>query len=216
MRHHAFPPPATRRALQLAFTPLRPRAGNPADPVDAGLRGRGIGAAGHCRRPVARVHPRPAALHQRARRSEARGLPRGGPGVGRGRSQDPEGGLAPALRRYPTPTRTASSGSGCRSCPATTSISPSAPSSSRRRSHRRSSSGVSPTTCPCARSSSSGPSSCASGMPHLHVSFIDPACFSIRGRYRCTMKRAGRVQTLDGHDLVEGSYVRNLDGVFSD
>jgi len=30
------------------------------------------------------------------------------------------------------------------------------------------------------------------------------------------MKRAGRVQTLDGHDLVEGPYVRNLDGVFSD
>ena len=56
----------------------------------------------------------------------------------------------------------------------------------------------------------------ASGMPHLHFTFLDAAYFSIRGRYRCKMKRAGRVETLDGQDLVEGSYVRNLDGVLSD
>lgn len=56
----------------------------------------------------------------------------------------------------------------------------------------------------------------ASGMPHLHFTFLDAAYFSIRGRYRCKMKRAGRVETLDGQDLIEGSYVRNLDGVLSD
>jgi len=50
----------------------------------------------------------------------------------------------------------------------------------------------------------------ASGMPHLHFTFLDGANFSIKGRYRCQVLVSRRWNLLDGKDLRGGTYVRNL------
>ncbi len=50
----------------------------------------------------------------------------------------------------------------------------------------------------------------ASGMPHLHVSFLDGAHFSIKGRYRCQVLSGRRWIPHDGRDLRGGTYVRNI------
>jgi len=49
----------------------------------------------------------------------------------------------------------------------------------------------------------------ASGLPHLHMAFVDQAMFSVRGRLRCEVWRDGRWKLLDGEDLREGIHVRN-------
>jgi hypothetical protein len=56
-----------------------------------------------------------------------------------------------------------------------------------------------------ARAGNSG----ASGMPHIHFTFLDHAHFSIRGRYRCEVQTPKGCQPLDGEDLKEGTFVRN-------
>ena len=50
----------------------------------------------------------------------------------------------------------------------------------------------------------------ASGMPHLHMSFLDGAHFSIKGRYRCQVLSGRRWTLHDGRDLRGGTYVRNV------
>jgi len=50
----------------------------------------------------------------------------------------------------------------------------------------------------------------ASGMPHLHLTFLDHAHFSIRGRFRCGVRRGPKWQLIDGEDLQEGDTVRSL------
>jgi len=49
----------------------------------------------------------------------------------------------------------------------------------------------------------------ASGLPHLHLAFVDQAMFSVRGRFRCEVWRDGRWKLVDGEDLREGTHVRN-------
>ncbi|HUT36107.1 MAG TPA: M23 family metallopeptidase [Planctomycetota bacterium] len=59
-----------------------------------------------------------------------------------------------------------------------------------------------------ARAGNSG----ASGMPHIHFTFLDHAHFSLRGRYRCEIQGPQGWQLADGQDLREGAYVRNAEG----
>ena len=49
----------------------------------------------------------------------------------------------------------------------------------------------------------------ASGVPHLHFSFLDTAHLSLRGRFRCEARGPQGWQRLDGEDLKEGLDVRN-------
>jgi len=49
----------------------------------------------------------------------------------------------------------------------------------------------------------------ASGMPHLHVTFLDRSAFSIPGRYRIEVQDAGGWALQADQDLREGSTVRN-------
>lgn len=49
----------------------------------------------------------------------------------------------------------------------------------------------------------------ASGMPHLHFSFLDGASFSIKGRYRCQVLSFRQWKLHDGKDLRGGTTVRN-------
>ena len=98
---------------------LRPRAGNAAEPDRAAHRERWLGSGCHPLRPRSRVHARPAALHQRTRRSETRRFPlRKGRGVGRRRSQKPKrrsrASPTESGRRRPNP---ALSQTTCRSSP---------------------------------------------------------------------------------------------------
>ncbi len=53
----------------------------------------------------------------------------------------------------------------------------------------------------------------ASGYPHLHFTLLD-AMFSVMGRYRYEVKDGNAWKSLDGINLKEGTYVRNISGVF--
>ncbi len=54
----------------------------------------------------------------------------------------------------------------------------------------------------------------ASGMPHLHFTFTDASVFSLKGRFRAEVLRAGRWVLADGENLTEGTTVRNPAGVW--
>ena len=50
----------------------------------------------------------------------------------------------------------------------------------------------------------------ASGMPHLHFTFLDGANFSIKGRYRCQVLSYGKWKPHEAKDLRGGTTVRNI------
>jgi len=50
----------------------------------------------------------------------------------------------------------------------------------------------------------------ASGMPHLHFTFLDSAHFSIKGRYRCQVQSLNRWKPHEAKDLRGGMTVRNI------
>ena len=50
----------------------------------------------------------------------------------------------------------------------------------------------------------------ASGMPHLHFTFLDNANFSVKGRYRCQVLSFGKWKPHEAKDLQGGTTVRNI------